>query len=89
MEDIKKEKTFMNAVDRINRYLIMMGIFFLVYFLIITKVDKFLFLLSISNISFVLVSHRLLTIARELDGELQQARALLKEYAVKVAKMGE
>jgi len=89
MEEVKKEKVFMDAVDRINRYLIIMGIFFLVYFLIVTKADKFLFLLAISNVSFVLVSHRLLNIARELDGELRQARAILKEYAEKLTKMGE
>lgn len=89
MEDKTKEEMFMQSVDRVNRYLIIMGIFFLVYFLIITKADKFLFLLAISNVSFALLSHRLLNIARGLSAELRQTRAVLKEYAEKVAKLAE
>lgn len=89
MEGKTKEEMFMEAVDRVNRYLIVMGIFFLIYFLIITKADKFLFLLALSNVSFALLSHRLLNIARDLSRELRQTRAVLKEYAEKVAKIAE
>ncbi|MEK6732305.1 MAG: hypothetical protein AABY55_01650 [Candidatus Omnitrophota bacterium] len=89
MEGKTKEEMFMQAVDRVNRYLIIMGIFFLVYFLIITKADKFLFLLALSNVSFALLSHRLLNIARGLSAELRQTRVVLKEYAEKVAKLAE
>ncbi|MDP2911380.1 MAG: hypothetical protein Q8N76_03505 [Candidatus Omnitrophota bacterium] len=89
MEDKTKEEVFMQAVDRVNRYLIIMGIFFLIYFLIITKADKFLFLLALSNVSFALLSHRLLGIARGLSAELRQTRVVLKEYAEKVAKLAE
>ena len=80
------EELFMDTVDRVNRYLIITGIFFVIYFLIITKADKFLFLLALSNMAFVLLSHKLLTIARKLASELSQARAVLKEYAAKFAE---
>jgi len=87
MEDVAASaKIFMSTVERVNRMLIIMGIFFLIYFLIITKADKFLFLLALSNMSFALLSHRLLCIAKALDAELQQARTVLKEYAEKIAK---
>lgn len=89
MSDKTKEEHFMEAVERVNRYLIVMGIFFLIYFLIITKADKFLFLLALSNVSFALLSHRLLNIARDLSRELRQTRAVLKEYAEKVTKLAE
>ena len=89
MEYKTKEEVFMQAVDRVNRYLVIMGIFFLIYFLIITKADKFLFLLALSNVSFALLSHRLLNIARGLSAELRQTRVVLKEYAEKVAKLAE
>ena len=89
MEYKTKEEVFMQAVDRVNRYLVLMGIFFLIYFLIITKADKFLFLLALSNVSFALLSHRLLSIARGLSAELRQTRVVLKEYAEKVAKLAE
>jgi len=89
MENKTKEEMFMEVVDRVNRYLIVTGVFFLVYFLIITKVDKFLFLLALSNASFALLSHRLLNIARGLSAELRQTRVVLKEYAEKVAKLAE
>ena len=74
-------EVFMDAVDRINRYIIMLGIFFVGYFLLITKADKFLFLLALSNMAFALLSHKLLSMARQLSEELKQARAVLKEYA--------
>ena len=83
MEDTTNEEIFMKTVDRINRYLILLGIFFLGYFLLVTKADKFLFLLAISNMAFVLLSHKLLCIARGLATELRCARAVLKEYAKK------
>ena len=89
MEGKTKEEIFMQAVDRVNRYLVIMGIFFLIYFLIITKADKFLFLLALSNVSFALLSHRLLNIARGLSAELKQTRVVLKEYAEKVSKLVE
>lgn len=86
MQEMTNEEIFMNTVDRINRYLIIMGIFFLIYFLIITKVDRFLFLLSLSNMGFALLSHKLLTIARKLSIELRAARAALREYVLKVSE---
>jgi len=87
MEDtVANAKVFMDTVERVNRILIILGIFFLIYFLIVTKADKFLFLLALSNMSFALLSHRLLCVAKALDAELQQARAVLKEYAEKIAK---
>ena len=89
MEDKTKEEMFMEAVDRVNRYLIVMGVFFIIYFLIVTKADKFLFLLALSNVSFALLSHRLLNVARGLSIELRQTRVVLKEYADKVAKLAE
>ena len=89
MEYKTKEEVFMQAVDRVNRYLVIMGIFFLIYFLIITKADKFLFLLALSNVSFALLSHRLLNIARGLSAELRQTRVVLKEYAEIVSKLAE
>lgn len=83
MDARSQEEVFMESVDRVNRYLIIMGIFFLIYFLIKSKTDKFLFLLALSNMGFVLLSHKLLCIARKVTTDLKIARALLKEYASK------
>jgi len=63
-----------------------MGIFFLAYFLLVTKTDRFLFLLALSNMAFALLSHKLLSVAKGLSIELRQARMALKEYAEEVAE---
>lgn len=77
----EKESLFIRVVARINLYLILMGIFFLGYFLVNTKVNVFLFLLSLLTISFALLSYQHLKITDRLSIELERAKTALEDVA--------
>lgn len=77
MEELTNEEIFINVVKRVNHYLIIMGVFFLVYFLLQTKVDIFLFLLALSNMGFAFLSYKHVIITDRLAIELKRARETL------------
>ena len=81
MKQITSENMFINTVRRINGYLIMMGIFFLIYFVLQTKVDTFLFLLALSYAAFALLSHKHLTVTDRLAIELERAKGALNDVS--------
>tara|TARA_Y100000031_G_C8149121_1_gene351468 strand:- start:343 stop:633 length:291 start_codon:yes stop_codon:yes gene_type:complete len=74
-----KEELFIKAVGRINRYLILMGIYYLVCFALKTRVDKFLFLLALTNMAVALLSHKHLEITNRLSVELDRAKTALRD----------
>jgi len=81
MEKMTREQIFISAVERINRYYVIMGIFFFIYFLLKTNVDVFLFLLALSNMAFALLSHKHLIITNRLSCELERAKTALGHVA--------
>ncbi len=87
MEKLTSEELFINVVARINRYFIIMGAFFLVYFLLKVKVDIFLFLLALSYIAFALLSHKHLAITNRLGIELRRAKTVLEDVARETREM--
>ncbi len=89
MEDLKKEELFISVVARVNRYFIIMGVFFLVYFVLQTKVNVFLFLLALSFMAFALLSHKHLDITNRLYIELQRAKNALKDVSEETRRMHE
>ena len=78
---ITNEEIFINVVRRINRYLMIMGVFFLVYFLLQTKVDIFLFFLALSYMAFALLSYKHLIVTDRLAIELQRAKTTLGDIS--------
>lgn len=87
MEKITSEELFIEVVKRVNRYLIIMGVFFLVYFLIKTKVDVFLFFLALSCVAFALLSHKHLIITDRLAAELRRAKTSLADVSEETREM--
>ena len=81
MQDMTSEERFAVIVGRINRYLVVMGVFYLVYFLLKTKVDTFLFLLALMHVAFSLLSHKHLIITNRLAAELRRAKLTLEDVA--------
>ena len=64
-----------------------MGIFFLFYFFLKTKVDKFLFLLALSNMAFALLSYKHLIITSRLAAELRRAKTTLEDVSKETREM--
>ncbi|MBU4311776.1 MAG: hypothetical protein KJ706_03550 [Candidatus Omnitrophica bacterium] len=81
MKQMTNEEVFITVVGRVNIYLIVMGVCFLVYFLLKTKIDIFLFLFSMLNMLFALLSHKHLTITNRLAIELERARGALGDVS--------
>lgn len=81
MKELTSEEVFINVVRRINGYLIIMGIFYLVYFLLQDKVNVFLILLALSNMGFALLSHKHLMITDRLASELWRAKTALGDVS--------
>ena len=87
MTILTSEKVFIEAVHRLNRLFIILGIFFLIYFLLNPKVDVFLFLLALLNMAFSLLSYKHLMITARLADELERARASLENISEEIRKM--
>ena len=81
MEKITSDVVLISAVKRINRLLMFMGVFYLVYFLFQPKVNVFLILLALSHLSFALLSHRHLIITDTLAIELERAKTALGDVS--------
>jgi len=79
MKQMTNDEMFIEAVARINRYLVIMGIFFLGYFLFMTKVNIFLFFLAMSMMVYALLSYKHLEITNRLAVELRRSRTALKD----------
>lgn len=87
MKDMTKEELFINAVARVNRYLVIMGIFFLGYFLLKKKVEIFLFFLALSTMSYALLSRKHLEITNRLSVELRRAKGALADVTEETREM--
>ncbi len=87
MKKMTGDEIFINVVARVNTYLIIIGIFFLIYFSLKTKVDIFLFLFSIFNMLFALLSYKHLMITNRLLIELQRAKAALHDVSKETREM--
>ncbi len=87
MTILASEKIFIEAVYRLNRLFIVMGIFFFIYFLLNSKVNVFLFLLALLNTAFSLLSYKHLMITARLADELERARASLEDISEEIRKM--
>ena len=81
MKGQTSEEVFINVVKRINLYLIILGVIFLVYFVIQTKVNVFLFLLALLNVGFALLSHKHIIITNRLAIELRRAKESLGDIS--------
>ena len=81
------EKIFIETVSRLNRLLIVLGIFFFIYFLINPKVNVYLFLLALLNVAFSLLSYKHLMITARLADELERARASLGGISKEIREM--
>lgn len=87
MKNITSEEMFIEVVNRVNRLLVVMSAFYLVYFLFQTKVDKFLFLLALSHAAFALLSHKHLIITNRLAAELRRAKTALDDITRETREM--
>jgi len=82
MKEITNEEMFIEVVARVNRYLIIMGIFFLIYFLLKPKVDIFLFLLALLTMAYALLSYKHLEITNRLAVEFRRSKTALKDATI-------
>ncbi|MBU3911907.1 MAG: hypothetical protein KKD90_04905 [Candidatus Omnitrophica bacterium] len=87
MKDMTNEELFISVVARVNRYLIIMGIFFLGYFLLKKKIDIFLFFLALSTMSYALLSYKHLEITNRLAVELRRAKDALADVTEETREM--
>ncbi|MDO8602849.1 MAG: hypothetical protein Q7O04_03255 [Candidatus Omnitrophota bacterium] len=87
MAKITSEEIFIAVVTRVNRLLIMLGIFFFVYFLLNTKVNVYLFLLALLNLGFSLLSYKHLLITARLAAELERAKSALGDVNEEIRKI--
>jgi len=87
MEKMTKEEVFIKAVARVNRLLILLGVFFFIYFLLNTKVNIYLLLLAFLNLGFSLLSYRHLIVTNRLAAELDRAKMALKDVAEEAREM--
>jgi hypothetical protein len=87
MEKLTKEELFIEVVARVNRLLIILGVFFLVYFMLNTKINVYLFLLAFLNLAFSLLSYKHLLITSRLAAELDRAKAALKDVSKETRDM--
>jgi len=87
MKDMTSDELFIQVIGRINGYLIIMGAFFLIYFLLRTKVDIFLFLLAILNMAFALISYKHVAVSNRLAVELRRAKTTLEDISKETREM--
>ncbi|NQV04493.1 MAG: hypothetical protein HQ532_03245 [Candidatus Omnitrophica bacterium] len=81
MKQMTSDEVFIGTVKRINRILVIMGVFYLLYFLFQTSVNIFLILLALSNVAFALLSHKHLMITDKLALELDRAKISLGDVS--------
>ena len=79
MKQMTNDEMFIESVVRINRYLVITGIFFLSYFLLMTKVNIYLFFLAMSMMIYALLSYKHLEVTNRLAVELRRSRTALKD----------
>lgn len=87
MKGMTSEELFISMVSRVNTYLIILGIFFLGYFLMKKTVDIFLFFLALSNMAFALLSYKHLEITNRLSIELRRAKDALTDVTEETREM--
>ena len=87
MEKVKSEEIFIAVIMRVNRLLIILGVFFFVYFMLNTKVNLYLFLLALLNLGFSLLSYKHLLITNRLAAELDRAKATLQDVTKETREM--
>jgi len=87
MEKMTSEEIFIAMVNRVNRLLIILGVFFLIYFLLEIKANIYLFLLALLNMGFSLLSYKHMLITNRLIVELQRARVALSDVSKEARKM--
>jgi hypothetical protein len=87
MGKLTTEEIFIGVVARVNRLLIMLGVFFFLYFLLNSKVDIYLLLLAFLNLAFSLLSYKHLLITDRLAAELDRAKTALKDVSEEIRKM--
>lgn len=87
MEKLTSEEIFIGIVTRVNRLLILLGIFFLLYFMLNTKINIYLLLLAFLNMGFSLLSYKHLLITTRLSAELERAKMALDDIAKETRKM--
>lgn len=81
------EEIFIEVVGRVNRLLILLGIFFFIYFLLNAKVNVYLFLLAFFNTAFSLLSYKHLLITNRLAAELERAKMALEDVSKETREM--
>jgi len=87
MKNMTSEGVFIAVLSRVNRYLIIMGIFFFIYFMLNTPVNVYLFLLALLNAAFALLSYQHLRITERLAIELERARMTLADISKETRNM--
>lgn len=87
METTTSEEMFIAVVMRVNRLLILLGVFFFIYFMMNSKVNLYLFLLALLNLAFSLLSYRHLIITNRLATELGRARRALQDATEETREM--
>ncbi len=87
MAILTREKTFIEAVYRLNWLFIALGIVFFIYFLLNPKVNVYLFLLALLNMAFSLLSHKHLMITTRLVDELERARTSLGDISKEIREI--
>ena len=87
MEKLTSEEIFIGVVKRVNRLLILLGVFFLFYFMLNTKVNIYLLLLAFLNMGFSLLSYKHLLITERLSAELERAKMALDDVAKETREM--
>ena len=87
MRKLTNEEMFIEVVARINRLLIILGVFFLLYFLLNTKVNIFLFLLALMNLAFSLLSYKHLLVTNRLAAELERAKMALNDVSKEIREI--
>ncbi len=84
MAKLTSEEIFIAVVARVNRLLIILGLFFFLYFLLDTKVNIYLLLLALLNLAFSLLSYKHLIITNRLAAELSRAKAALGDVSKEI-----
>lgn len=87
MASLTREKIFIETVYRLNRLLIVLGIFFLIYFLLNPKINVYLFLLALLNLAFSLLSYKHLMITARLADELERAQTSLGDIGKEIREI--
>ena len=67
--------------------LILLGMFFLLYFLLNTNINVYLLLLALLNLAFSLLSYKHLIITNRLAAELERAKTALGDVSKETREM--